>query len=149
MQSTVRDRLLARIIIDDAGCWLWQGPLKAKGYATIWVDGASRWVHRVSYAEFVGPIPDGLQLDHLCRVHNCLNPEHLEPVTAAENTRRGLASRGFETHCRAGHEYTETSSYLNAYGRRQCRTCQARRQTEKYQRRAAQGLPQRKSSRAA
>lgn len=67
------------------GCWLWTGSQDGKGYGKT---GRGR-IHRIVYEELVGPIPDGLQLDHLCRVRNCVNPAHLEPVTGRENVRRG------------------------------------------------------------
>lgn len=86
------ERILARVTIDEpTGCWLWDRP-GSRGYAFIHV-GRKRQAHRVSYEAFIGPIPEGLTLDHLCRVPACVNPEHLEPVTLAENTRRAWRSR--------------------------------------------------------
>jgi len=91
----VIDRLLERIVIDDAGCWLWLGALKANGYGQITTgskrDGSQtkRYTHRVAYEHFRGPIAEGLTIDHLCRVRRCANPWHLEPVTHAENCARG------------------------------------------------------------
>ena len=79
-------------------------------------------VHRLSYEAFKGPIPEGMHIDHLCRVRNCYNPEHLEAVTQAENNRRmGLVI----THCKRGHEYTEENTIHRKgnNGRRACRTC--------------------------
>lgn len=83
-------RLLDKVEIDPvAGCWLWTAAKNNGGYGMFtFTTGWRRSAHRVSYETFVGPIPDGLQLDHLCRVRHCVNPDHLEPVTAAENTRR-------------------------------------------------------------
>ena len=76
-------------------CWLWTGLLTADDYASFRVDGRNTTGHRWSYVHFVGPIPEGLELDHLCRVRHCVNPEHLEPVTHAENVRRAReATRG-------------------------------------------------------
>lgn len=88
-RKPLKDRLMAKVQHDDGGCWLWQGHVNNTGYAWINVDGKPRLGHRVSYEIFVGPIPDGLSLDHLCRVPRCVNPAHLEPVTHAENMRRG------------------------------------------------------------
>lgn len=90
------------IVVDDNGCWLWQGAKTWDGYAVLRVKTppgsvrrqVNKKLHRLTYAEFAGAIPDGLSLDHLCRVRNCVNPKHLEPVTTAENVRRGFASRG-------------------------------------------------------
>jgi len=70
------------------GCWLWQGA-SAHGYGVVRVAGSLKKLHRLSYELMVGDIPTGYDIDHLCRVRNCINPEHLEPVTRAENTRRG------------------------------------------------------------
>lgn len=70
------------------GCWLWTGRLSSGGYAQFKVDGLQVMVHRWAYERFVGTIPDGLQLDHLCRVRNCVNPAHLEPVDASTNVAR-------------------------------------------------------------
>ncbi len=80
-------------IVDENGCWIWQRHTVPSGYGRIKRDGRVQLAHRVFYAERYGPIPRGLQLDHLCRVRACVNPEHLEPVTCAENVRRGLSTR--------------------------------------------------------
>lgn len=80
------------------------------------------------YEAFVGPIPDGLQIDHLCRVRHCVNPAHLEPVTIAENVRRGAAA---QTHCKYGHEYTPENTVIH-HGGRECRTCNRIRSRRRY-----------------
>jgi hypothetical protein len=75
----------------NTGCWLWSGALNEFGYG---ITGSKRWgylAHRASYARFVGPIPEGLELDHLCRVRRCINPDHLEPVTHRENVWRSAS----------------------------------------------------------
>lgn len=79
------------------GCWLWTGVLSYDGYGRFRADNRSTGAHRFAYEYYVGPIPDGLQIDHLCRVHNCVNPAHLEPVTPAENQRRGREARQART----------------------------------------------------
>lgn len=82
------DRLLAKAAIDADGCWLWTGAENGKGYGSFRVGGITVLTHRFSYMAFVGPIPEGLELDHLCRKRRCFNPECLEPVTHKENIRR-------------------------------------------------------------
>jgi hypothetical protein len=105
-------------------CWLWLG---ARGghYGSYYSDGKSVLAHRFAYEALVGPIPDGLQIDHLCRVRLCVNPAHLEPVTQRENILRGTgptAVNARKTHCPKGHQYDEgnTRWYKN---KRWCRAC--------------------------
>lgn len=94
VNDTLADRIKRGAKIDENGCWRWQRSIGKEGYGFIAVreySGAkprSRLAHRVSYEQFVGPIPDGLQIDHLCRVRECVNPSHLEPVTGSVNVRR-------------------------------------------------------------
>ena len=106
--------------VDKSGeCWVWLGPKAANGYGRVGFLGQWRAAHRVSWEALHGPVPEGLELDHLCRVRECVNPGHLEPVTHAENMRRAAVLR---THCAKGHEFTETNTVTSA-GYRQCRTC--------------------------
>lgn len=106
------------------------GGKSALGYGFIWSKphGRSLQAHRVSWEIANGPIPEGLVIDHLCRNPSCVNPEHLEPVTVAENTRRGLAPvvgalhQLSKTHCPQGHKYTPENTYRYGNGRH-CRTC--------------------------
>lgn len=84
---------LAVAVQDDNGCWIWPGVPGLNGYARLSIGDQLQYAHRVSYEHYVGPIPDELTIDHLCRVRMCINPEHLEPVTRAENARRGNAVR--------------------------------------------------------
>jgi hypothetical protein len=73
----------------NTGCWLWMGTVERRcGYPQIWYEGTNCLAHRIAYELYVGPIPDGLVLDHLCRVRSCVNPKHLEAVTAAVNNAR-------------------------------------------------------------
>jgi hypothetical protein len=110
----------------DTGCWNWTGAKDRHGYGRISIrpDG-TKFTHRVAYELLIGPIPQGLSLDHLCRNTSCCNPAHLEPVTHAENVRRGAS--GPKTHCPRGHEYTPENTYVrtrSGKGSRECRTCQ-------------------------
>ena len=77
---------------DENGCWIWQGGLNFKGYGTMRLKGYGRSAHRNSYEAFKGSIPEGHQIDHLCRVRSCVNPDHLEAVEPRENTLRGLVA---------------------------------------------------------
>lgn len=110
-------------------CWIWTGCRHASGYGMLNVGGRKgRLVraHRYSYELLVGPIPDGLQLDHLCRVPACVNPDHLEPVTNRENTMRGsnfTAEKARQTHCIRGHEFDAENTYVRPNGTRLCRAC--------------------------
>jgi HNH endonuclease len=118
-------------------CWEWTGSRNHAGYGVIWyggspADGGRGYrAHRVAYELFVGPIPDGLSLDHLCRVKHCVNPEHLEPVTQRENIMRSpvavAALQAARTHCIHGHPFAGDN--LRIYTRRKgvervCRTCE-------------------------
>lgn len=87
------ERIVARYEVDADGCWIWQGKPDAAGYGRISVADNVQYAHRVSFETFIGPIPEGLTIDHLCRVRACINPGHMEPVTLSENVRRELAVR--------------------------------------------------------
>ncbi len=124
--TALRDRLFSRLMIDPSGCVLWTGAVNSGGYGTIWSDGRNRLVHRVMYEMFAGPIPDGLQLDHLCRVRHCAAPAHLEPVTVRVNLFRGqtpAAANAAKAQCPRGHAYDLLNTYRNPQGRRECRAC--------------------------
>jgi hypothetical protein len=100
----VIERLLDWAIPEPmSGCWLWVGTVVKSGYGHIRCGDKVRGAHVVSYEHFVGPVPEGLHLDHLCRVRCCVNPQHLEAVTCKENIRRGL--RGPRKYCPRGHPY--------------------------------------------
>lgn len=110
----------------NSGCWLWTAGTDARGYARIQTGNKPKRAHRVVYEMLVGPIPSGLVLDHLCRVHGCVNPEHLEPVTQKTNIFRGegiAAKHILKTHCDFGHEFTPENTYQHAKGWRYCKAC--------------------------
>ena len=137
MPSSVLDRLFAKTSYDlNTDCWLWQGEITNNGYGRLAVkrpDGKyrSQYAHRLMYEAMVGPIPAGLTLDHLCRVRNCINPAHLEPVSLKENILRGdtIAARNkAKTHCKHGHAFDAENTYVTKEGKRQCRACGTQRQ---------------------
>lgn len=120
----VLDRIFARTLVAD--CWLWQGSVTHGGYAKVSVSRKEwRLGHRIVWQEMVGPIPEHLVIDHLCRVRNCLNPDHMELVTPGENVRRGRNQYFKKSHCANGHEFTLENTYIrqNKPNWRYCRTC--------------------------
>ena len=128
------------------GCWLWLGTKDGRGYGQIRSKGRERLVkaHRVSYELFVGPIPDGLTIDHLCRTKHCVNPSHLEPVSMRENLMRSdsqSSQNARKTHCRNGHEFVGESLILvkTPFGiGRRCRLCDQARDRRRRGRRSVQ-----------
>jgi hypothetical protein len=127
--------VLARTTVTSDQCWIYECTPTPRGYGKVCVDRVPRLAHRVVYEALVGPIPDGLTLDHLCHNTLCVNPAHLEPVTASENTRRqwrdGRANAGAanreKTHCRNGHPFAGDNLYVKPSGERCCRTCRRER----------------------
>lgn len=134
-------RVLKHVVaLPDGGCWMWNGRLTSKGYGATLVirEGAGRdrypsiHNHRITYEAFVGPIPAGLVLDHLCRTPRCCNPRHLEAVPQGENLRRGAGAAALraryaaQTHCLRGHAFDEANTYhyrWKQWTKRACRTC--------------------------
>jgi hypothetical protein len=136
--STDPQALVARFWskVDKAGengCWLWRGTRRPAGYGTFYkareVTRKNALAHRMAYELMVGPIPEGLVIDHLCRNPPCVNPSHLEPVTIGENARRGFlgvkrkAERAAVTACPQGHAFSPVNTLIDKHGHRRCRVC--------------------------
>lgn len=121
-------------------CWLWTGFIAPTGYGQLAGHGTTLRAHRVAYEQVVGPIPEGLVLDHICRVRHCVNPDHLRAVTNRENTLAGIgpsALNARKMECKHGHDLTDpASSYVDGRGWRVCRVCQSKK-TRAYQDRPA------------
>lgn len=134
-KRSFRDRLMAKFEVNpETGCWIWTAAKNAFGYGVI--GGPDPRVrktllaHRAMYVELSGSIPEGLDLDHLCRVRHCVNPSHLEPVTRRVNLLRGdtwTAQHAAATHCPQGHPYSGHNLIVRRTARgtagRQCRAC--------------------------
>ena len=144
----LRDRFFDHVSAEpNTGCWLWLGAVSRLGYGSIWSEaypsknGRHVPAHRVSYELHKGPIPEGLTIDHLCRVRGCVNPDHLEAVTLRENILRGenpAALNARKTHCAQGHEFSADNTRHGKFEReRVCRQC-ARIRIRLWMRRARQ-----------
>ena len=119
-----------------SACWEWVG-YGSDGYGHAWYEGKKWTAHRLMWTVLVGEIPEGLQVDHLCRNRRCVNPDHLEPVTQQENIRRGMTGKlnhrnTAKTHCKRGHEFTPDNTYIRPNGARNCRACAAARSLKAY-----------------
>ena len=147
---TIKERLRRRIILspwefEGTPCWVWTGAKvqdalykwsNPQPYGVMGVDGRLMRTHRLAWEEYRGPIPEGLVIDHLCRVTLCYNPKHLEPVTQKENVARGNSvwrnqQRGRERiHCKHGHDLTDESNVRHTSRGRECLACARRRLQE-------------------
>jgi len=126
------------------GCWTWLGRVNNHGYGSIRIMGRlidPTLVHHFAYELLVGPIPKGMEIDHLCKNRRCVNPAHLEPVTRSENCKRGDSGLAWalhqraKTHCPQGHPYDLFNTYYDKNGGRQCKICKSERSRESYLRR--------------
>lgn len=124
------------MVTADGDCWRFTGALNSGGYGVIGRGGrgaGNALVHRLTYEFFIGDIPEGLDIDHLCRNRWCCNPWHLDPVTRIVNVARGLRATGYgpreRTHCAQGHDFTPDNTWTRPNGARRCKACE-RHQSE-------------------
>jgi hypothetical protein len=155
MEITVNqlpEYITRRLVKPWVDCWIWSGATE-KGYGRVVIDDKRVRVHRHVYELLIGPVPEGLELDHLCRVRACFNPAHLEPVTSQENLRRSAPwrvrsstqrrkrriknppkPRVIRTHCSRGHEFTPENTYMASDGWRRCLICHKAADRKRWQR---------------
>ena len=137
-------RLLRRMERDGAsGCWIWQGAQSFDGYGQIRIGDRIVGAHRAMVIAREGSIAPGMEVDHLCRTTLCINPDHLEVVTGAENLRRKYAAI---THCKHGHPYDEANTINRPNGRRGCRECTRKAVRECMRRRRARERAERNAA---
>jgi HNH endonuclease len=112
---------------DAAGCLPWVGTINTHGYGTFWdPDRGNVGAHRIAWEMVNGPIPDGLEIDHTCRIRRCVDVAHMEAVTRSENDRRGINGER-QLVCKRGHSTLGDGAYVRPDGGRECRTCRAER----------------------
>lgn len=124
-----QQRILDRSTVLHTGCWVWNLKPNDCGYGVLHVGDKTWKAHIFSYVAFIGPVPTGLELDHLCRVRACVNPWHVEPVTHLINMARAIINRGI--HCIHNHEFTLKNTYFYK-GKRRCKACNRRSNREFY-----------------
>jgi hypothetical protein len=143
MTEVLSDRALLRALgrLNDSfsidshtRCWTWLKQINKDGYGRFYYAKRECLAHRAAYEILVGPVPAGLELDHLCRNRSCVNPDHLEPVTHRENLLRGStgpAQNAAKTHCMRGHEFTAENTRQSAANKRSCKECEHLRYQER------------------
>lgn len=138
--------LMRRVRPRPDGCWLWTGYIDSDGYGRCAARSDGQvLVHRIFYIEWIGPIPQGLEIDHLCRNRACVRPAHLEAITHGENVRRGISGRvnggrqRSKTACPKGHPYVGSNLYVSPRGDRGCRTCRREQARAYRERRVSHG----------
>ena len=124
------NRFITKIKFDGhpKGCWTWTRGVDKDGYAIFQYKNGPKKAHRMSYMNTIGPIPDGYCMDHLCRTRNCVRPDHLEPVTNADNVYRGVSCQAInkrKSHCKNGHLFSQDNldTYQLSINKRQCKIC--------------------------
>jgi hypothetical protein len=145
LDSRLPERFWEKCIPEpNSGCWLWIGaPKNDLGYGSFWFNNKTTAAHRVSFTALIGEVPAGLQLDHLCRTPQCVNPAHLEAVTQYVNMMRGYgwgAVSARATHCPMGHAYNGENLFISKQGGRVCRTCTRAGNAEREAKLKAAGL---------
>ncbi len=121
----VEDRFLAKVEKTD-GCWHFSSP-RTDGYCQLWFDGKKHYAHRIAHELWVGPIPEGFEVDHSCNTRDCVNPANLHARAVPEHSGRHKAER---TSCRRGHPWDEKNTYTASDGERRCRACNVINQTD-------------------
>lgn len=123
------ERFWEKVNVTHGGCWEWKASLINTGYGRFWNGERVQLAHRFLYEMVNGLVPEGFELDHLCRNRKCVNPRHLEIVTRRENLLRGIGpsrARAYQlakTHCPKGHPYDKENTYILPNGGRDCREC--------------------------
>ncbi len=139
----IAERFWEKVAPADADhCWLWTASLNTSGYGQFMLNGRPQRAHRIAYELLRAEIPDGLQIDHLCRVRRCVNPWHLDPVPNAVNAERARpyrAVRQLKQHCPSGHAYSPENTYSDPRGHRRCRECGRQQSLAAYYRRLTVG----------
>ena len=137
-RGTVEERFWRHVCAEpNSGCWLWTATLNQKGYGRFWFRERLDSAHRAAWILYRGEIPEGMELDHKCRVRSCVNPAHLEVFSHRENYVRGMGPELLvlrqlsKTHCPQGHEYTPENTYRQPNGARICRVCRDARDRER------------------
>lgn len=142
-------RFWDKVRVTDSGCWEWRASRNQHGYGRYRLDGngPEQGTHRVAYAAFIGPVPDGLHVLHDCDNPPCVNPGHLHAGTRTQNMREMVERGRFRnqnvgrTHCARDHEYTPENTYVFPNGKRECRTCKRAANRRHYWRKAEAALP--------
>lgn len=136
MKVLLWDRFESKVLPEpNTGCWLWVGPHVGGGYGALWVNGHNRVAHRLLFEKINGPVPVGLELDHLCRVRCCVNPKHLEAVPRKVNLGRGLHRNRVKLTCLRGHPFDT----VKRQGQRRCSVCHAQANNRYYHRKQKGG----------